>query len=43
MSTTFLRIDLALVGKPCDPIGLIAHTALIGPACLAEAIRVDDP
>ena len=41
--TTFLRIDLILVGKPCDPIGLIAHTALIGPACLAEAIRVDDP
>ena len=41
--TTFLRIDLILVGKPCDPIGLITHTALVRPASLAKAIRVDDP
>ena len=41
--TTFRGIDLVLVGKPCDPIGLVTHTALVRPASLAKAIRVDDP
>lgn len=41
--TTLLRIYFVLIGQPRVSIGPVTHTALIGPASLTKAIRVNDP